>query len=239
MENYYTLKMKRKDFEYVYDDFNDFSLSSPATKIRRLDAELQRIVEEAEEESAPIAFEQAATDQSFGINGRNLGRNGPVITPSVPENEERAIVHFKSMNTPFAQSPSNFSIIVSPQFTNGLKNPVLWGSQSCILRRAGDENADENSSGSSKGCLAVVPWVPSQLSSSQGDEVLGQADVLDMMEAEDMEGVTMDVGDNSVSAGQRTAIDAGVNERLHQWQQQHCMIPPPPHSTSTPIVWYR
>ncbi|XP_009621493.1 uncharacterized protein [Nicotiana tomentosiformis] len=179
MDNYYTLKMKRKDFEYVYDDFNDFSLSSPATKIRRLckrfylyfasDAELQRIVEEAEEEPAPIAFEQAATDQSFGINGRNLGRNGPVITPSVPENEERAIVHFKPMNTPFAQSPLNFSIIVNPQFTNGLKKPVLRGSQSCILRRAGDENADENSSGSSKGCLAVVPWVPSQLSSSQGD----------------------------------------------------------------------
>ncbi|XP_009804133.1 uncharacterized protein LOC107810239 [Nicotiana tabacum] len=244
MENYYTLKMARKDFEYVYDDFNDFSLSSPATKIRRLDVELQPIVEEVEEEPMPIAFEQVATNQSFGINGGDLGRNGPVIEelPSVPENEERAIVLFKPMNTQLVQSPSDFSIKVNPQFTNGFKNPVLWGSQSCILRRAGDENADENLSGSSKGCLAVVPWVPSQLPSAQGDEFLRQADVLEMMEAEDMDGVTMDVEDNSVSAGQRTAIDAGlvgVNERLHQWQQQHCMIPPPPHSTSTPIVWYR
>ncbi|XP_019227298.1 PREDICTED: uncharacterized protein LOC109208624 [Nicotiana attenuata] len=114
------------------------------------------------------------------------------------------------MNTSLVQSPSDFSIKVNLQFTNGFKNPVLWGSQSCNLRRAGDENADENSSGSSKGCLAVVPWVPSQLLSSQGGEILGQADVLDMMEAEDMEGVTMDVEDNSVGAEQRTAIDAGL-----------------------------
>lgn len=240
MENYNTLKMKRMDFEYVYDDFNDFSLSFPATKIRRLDVELQPIVEEVEEEQMPIAFVQVATNQSFGINGGDLGRNGPVIEelPSVPENEERAIVLFKPMNTPLVQSPLDFSIKVNPQFTNGFKNPVLWGSQSCIFRRAGDENP----SGSSKGCRAVDPWVPSQLPSAQGDRVLHQADVLDMMEAEDMEGVTMDVEDNSVSAGQRTAIDAGLvglKERLHQWQQQHCMIPPPPYSTSTPIVWYR
>lgn len=36
MKPYYTLKMKRKDLEDVNDEFSDFSLSSPARKIRRL-----------------------------------------------------------------------------------------------------------------------------------------------------------------------------------------------------------
>ncbi|XP_021275888.1 uncharacterized protein LOC110410491 [Herrania umbratica] len=44
-------KLKRKDIDQVNDDFSDFSLSSPATKIRRLDAELPPIIEE--EESFP------------------------------------------------------------------------------------------------------------------------------------------------------------------------------------------
>lgn len=121
-------------------------------------------------------------------------------------------------------------------------DPVLWGSQSCILRRAGDENADENLSGSSKGCLAVVPWVPSQLPSAQGAQVLGQADTSDMMDAEEMEGVMMDVEDSSVNAELRTTVEAGavsLNEGLHPWQQQHCMTTQLPQNTSTPIVWYR
>ncbi|EOY32080.1 hypothetical protein QUC31_019553 [Theobroma cacao] len=41
-------KLKRKDIDQVNDDFSDFSLSSPATKIRRLDAELPPIIEEEE-----------------------------------------------------------------------------------------------------------------------------------------------------------------------------------------------
>ena len=41
-------KLKRKDIDLVNDDFSDFSLSSPATKIRRLDAELPPIIEEEE-----------------------------------------------------------------------------------------------------------------------------------------------------------------------------------------------
>lgn len=36
MEGYFPLKMKRKDLEDVTDDFSDFSLCSPARKIRRL-----------------------------------------------------------------------------------------------------------------------------------------------------------------------------------------------------------
>lgn len=86
------------------------------------------IIEEVEEPEIPIAFAQAATDPSFGNNG---GNRGVVIEelPSVPENEERAIVLFKPMNTHLVHSPSNFSVKVDLQFINGFKSkypiPVL------------------------------------------------------------------------------------------------------------------
>ncbi|XP_022728664.1 uncharacterized protein LOC111284204 [Durio zibethinus] len=49
-------KLKR-DIDQVNDDFSDFSLSSPATKIRRLDADLPPIIEE--EESFPENHDKA------------------------------------------------------------------------------------------------------------------------------------------------------------------------------------
>lgn len=36
MDGYVPAKMKRKDLEEVYDEFSEFSLSSPVRKIRRL-----------------------------------------------------------------------------------------------------------------------------------------------------------------------------------------------------------
>ncbi|KAG8380915.1 hypothetical protein BUALT_Bualt06G0066300 [Buddleja alternifolia] len=56
MENYLPMKLKRKDLEDVNDDFSDFSLFSPARKIRRLDFELPPIIEDEECEIA-VAFE--------------------------------------------------------------------------------------------------------------------------------------------------------------------------------------
>ncbi|XP_009800480.1 uncharacterized protein LOC107793335 [Nicotiana tabacum] len=241
MDTYYTLKMKRKDLDDVYDEFSDFSLSSPARKIRRLDAELPPIIEEVEEPEIPIAFAQAATDPSFGNNG---GNRGVVIEelPSVPENEERAIVLFKPMNTHLVHSPSNFSVKVDLQFINGFKSQAFWGNQANAFRPAHNGATPEEDPGSTKECLAVVPWVPSQLPSAQGAQVLGQADTSDMMDAEEMEGVMMDVEDSSVNAEPRTVVEAGavsLNEGLHPWQQQHCMTTQLPQNTSTPIVWYR
>ncbi|KAE8657966.1 hypothetical protein F3Y22_tig00116976pilonHSYRG00207 [Hibiscus syriacus] len=49
-------KFKRKNIDQVNDDFSDFSLSSPATKIRRLDADLPPIIEE---DSFPENHERA------------------------------------------------------------------------------------------------------------------------------------------------------------------------------------
>ncbi|MCD9642972.1 hypothetical protein HAX54_030070 [Datura stramonium] len=241
METYYQLKMKRKDLEDVYDEFSDFSLSSPARKIRRLDAELPPIVEEVEEPEIPIAFEQAATYPSIGTNAVNRGLVIEEL-PSVPENEERAIVLFKPMNTPPVHSPSNFSVKVDPQFINGFKSQVFWENRANALKPADNEATEQEDSSSAKECLAVVPWVPSQLPSAEEAEVLGQPDISDMMDAEDIEGVAMDVEDSSVNAESRTAVEVGevgVNEGLHHWQQQHCMTTQLPQNTSTPIVWYR
>ncbi|VVA99099.1 unnamed protein product [Arabis nemorensis] len=53
------MKMKRKDIDRVNDDFSDFSLSSPARKIRRLDLDLPPIMEEEEIQSAPVNEERA------------------------------------------------------------------------------------------------------------------------------------------------------------------------------------
>lgn len=242
MDTYYSLKMKRKDLEDVYDEFSDFSLSSPARKMRRLDAELPPIIEEVEEPEIPIAIEQPATYPSFGSNAVNRGLVIEEL-PSVPENEERAIVLFKPMNTHPVHSPSNFSVKVDPQFINGFKSRVFWDNRANAFRVADNEATQEEDSSSAKECLAVVPWVPSQLPSAEGAGVLVQPDISDMMDAEDIEGVAMDVEDSIVNDEPRTAVDAGavcVNGGLHHWQQQHCMtttqLPP---NTSTPIPWYQ
>ncbi|KAH0669934.1 hypothetical protein KY290_026939 [Solanum tuberosum] len=242
MEPYYALKMKRKDLEDVYDEFSEFSLSSPARKIRRLDADLPPIIEEVEEPEIPIAFEQAATYPSFGSNAVNRGLVIEEL-PSVPENEERAIVLFKPMNTQPVHSPSNFSVKVDPQFLNGLKSQIFWDNTANAFRLVDNEETQQDDSSSAKECLAVVPWFPSQFLSAAEAEVLSQPDVSDMMDAEDMEGVAMDIEDNSVDVGPRTAVETGavgVNDGLHHWQQQHCMTTTQlPQNTSTPIPWYR
>lgn len=31
----------------------------------------------------------------------------------------------------------------------------------------------------------------------------------------------------------------GAAEGRPQWHQQHCMVPLPPHNTSTPITWFQ
>ncbi|CAH2065303.1 unnamed protein product, partial [Thlaspi arvense] len=70
------MKMKRKEIDRVNDEFSDFSLSSPARKIRRLDLDLPPIMEE-EVDLPPVMEEEEIQ--------------------SAPANEERAIVLFKPL----------------------------------------------------------------------------------------------------------------------------------------------
>ncbi|KAF8118978.1 hypothetical protein N665_0001s0036 [Sinapis alba] len=93
------MKMKRKEIDRVNDDFSDFSLSSPATKIRRLDLDLPPIMEE-EVVDMPLVMEEEIQSSS--------------------ENEERAIVLFKPL--PQHHQPHLF---VDRSLISGLKNRFL------------------------------------------------------------------------------------------------------------------
>ncbi|CAH9070452.1 unnamed protein product [Cuscuta epithymum] len=243
MESNCPLKMKRKDLEQVSDEFSDFSLSAPARKIRRLDAELPPILEEVEDyQDVPIAeFEPYPSGQSFGSH---VGRGVEIEElPNEPFEKETAIVLFKPVDTPLFQSPQNFS--VDPKFISRLKNHAPWRRQSYYsLAQAEDEEPKET--GNSDECLAVVPWVPSQLTASGPHCVSSQTDITEdmMMDAEDLEGATMEVEDNDISTEGRGIHDVSAsvmagNEGWQQWQQQHCMVPQPLQNVSTPITWYQ
>ncbi|PSR85216.1 NAC domain-containing protein [Actinidia chinensis var. chinensis] len=244
MSGYLSMKMKRKDFEEVNDDFSDFSLSSPARKIRRLDAELPPIIEEEEPKIQWVFKQQVIPEEHLPSNRGQVGGYGPIIEELLtePENEERAIVLFKSMSTPLLKSPSNFTVSIVSDIISGIKNQTLWSGQSNAMKPTEDEAARKgsNTRGANE-CLAVVPWVPSQVSSIPGTEV-PQTELSELMESEDMEVATMDIEENNVVADpdpvQGCGSD-GMSRGLHQWQHQHCVIPQLPQNTSAPIVWFQ
>ncbi|KZV49014.1 hypothetical protein F511_09610 [Dorcoceras hygrometricum] len=232
MEGFLPLKVKRKDLEDVTDDFSDFSLCSPARKIRRLDAELPPIIEDRE---IPMRLEESVPrEQSFYSN------LGVLKIEELPiENEERAIVLFNPLDSPLQQLPSRFSVSVDPHIISGIKNQVRQSNESSPWRISDDKVESEDSNlYSNNDCLAVIPWVPSPLHSMHGAEFGQQTDNSEMMEAEETEEATMDVEDNVV-VDQENGYGPGAANHLHQWQQQHCMIPQLPHNPSTPIIWYR
>ncbi|XP_052180370.1 uncharacterized protein LOC127793719 [Diospyros lotus] len=242
---------KRKELQdQVNDDFSDFSLSSPATKIRRLDAGLPPIMEE-EEEAPQIPFVMAEQNLPGSNHTEQLGASNyhPLVQElptTLPQNEERAIVLFKppvSTTTPLLQSPTNWSLSVSSDIIIGIKNgdKMLWSSQSNAARSAEDEARRDRITSGTNECLAVVPWVPSQFPQASGTEA-PTGEVSEMMDAEDVGVVTMDIEENNVNfePGQEH-ISGAMNgsDGFHQWQQQHCMIPQLPQNPSTPVVWYR
>lgn len=245
MEGYYPLRLKRKDLEDVSEDFSDFSLSSPARKIRRLDAELPPIIEE-EERDISIEFEDTppTSEHTFGSN--STGGIKIEELPDEPSNEERAIVLFNpNQTTPLPHSPSSFSVSINPSFISGLKNQVLWSNQSSSWKLTNDGSGEENDYSSGSGCLAVVPWVPSHFSSGCGSEYppqTTQTDTCEMMDAQEVKEATMEIEemDSTPQSNGHEAGGVNLNEQFQQWQQQHCLFSQPPHNTTpTPVVWYR
>ncbi|GAB2246863.1 hypothetical protein Droror1_Dr00006745 [Drosera rotundifolia] len=225
-----TKKMKRKDHEFdldnVSDDFSDFSLSSPARKIRRLDAELPPIIEE---EEADVALDPASSEQGSFVE---------LVEP----NDERAIVLFNPGEISLPSSVLGYSI--SPRLITNLKNQALWKNRSrpVIVELDGDEEeenidikVDTNSS------LAVIPWNPSQKLKQQQAPIVEEPD---SMEAEDKELEPMDI-EEEMGAGLAQANEFGnqvsgsESMQQHVWQQQHCMMPQPPQNIPAPVIWYR
>lgn len=202
--------MKRKDVDEINDEFFDFSLSSPAMKIRRLDAELAQPTIDEEDMVNPLLFEQSMESRS-----------------SVPENEERAIVLYNpNNNSQSIQSPPSISISPASDFLLGFKNPVLWSNQSNTPKPLVNE------------CLAVVPWAPSYSGHTRITDVEDRgAQISDMMDADaDVMDVEDDYNAQQIAKAEQdhaTNVRQGFNQR-----QQHCIIQQPPNNLSTPITWF-
>ncbi|KAK5834698.1 DBH-like monooxygenase protein 2 [Gossypium arboreum] len=195
-------KLKRKDIDQVNDDFSDFSLSSPATKIRRLDADLPPIIEE----------------------------------DSLPENHEKAIVLFNPNplhlhdTPPLSSPPSTLSFSFDSHLLSGFKDQILRAAD--MKSAETEENKMEN-----EGCLAVVPWVPSQIASVESRD--SEQQVLSLMETDEMDVEENCSNNGSMQEEHGYELD-GLKPRdaLHNWaQQQHCMLPQPPQNPFTPITW--
>ncbi|KAF5181519.1 Dbh-like monooxygenase [Thalictrum thalictroides] len=221
--------MKRKDVDEVSNDFSDFSLSSPATKIRRLNGELSPIMEvELEEEPR----------MDMGLNPFQVQAAVEVTEPSsstvmmMPEpeplnNEERALVLYKPVNATLWKSP-DVSITVNQDLIPSFKNGIFWPGHSDCVRLAEDQ-PDFKDKDETNDCLAVVPWVSYQLPFSSGGDGPAMTEVSEPMEAEDAEGGTMEIEES---------VDTRAYEGLQHWQQQHCMTPQvPPSTAATPIMW--
>ncbi|KAF8392781.1 hypothetical protein HHK36_021018 [Tetracentron sinense] len=240
MAGHLSMKMKRKDLEEVYDEFSDFSLFSPARKIRRLDAELPPILEE-EEQKIPLVFDRPLPEEGLTSTMEQVGAPVEDVN-SVPLNAERALVLYKPVNEPLLQcsGSSEFSIMVNPYLISGFKNQVMWSGHPNPIKTMEDEAASaEQNVVATNDHLAVVPWVPSQLPPAFGMEALATG-MSEPMEAEEVEPASMEIEDNNIFAAEgqsREASGMGGSEGLQHWQQQHCMIPQLPPNTSTPITW--
>ena len=222
------MKVKRKELEEVNDDFSEFSLNSPAQKIRRLDVDLPPIMEE-EEPSFSMQFEQMNSSVPHMTSAM------AEVVPSFMANEERALVLYKPRESPLsilASSPS-VSVHVSSGLINGLKHQVFWsGSNNAVTI---EELPMDDKSPVSVSSLAVVPWVQSPNSSATDTESRGMI-VEEPMEAEEpMEGE--EPGDTSMEVEEdRQQCGTIGEEGFHQWPQ-HCMAPQIPQSNSMPIMW--
>ena len=88
-----------------------------------------------------------------------------------------------------------------------------------------DKAKSEQSNKAAEGCLAVVPWVPSQIPLVESSD--GELEVL-----ESMEGDEMDVEENNSNDVRMEQEHGGLlkpSEAFH-WTHQHCMIPQPPQN---------
>ncbi|KAI3803204.1 hypothetical protein L1987_31353 [Smallanthus sonchifolius] len=220
--------MKRKDADEVNHDFFDFTLSSPALKIRRLDAEFAPVIDEQETlNSMELGQSMPLQDNFMEQSMESSPIANDELRSSVPVNEERAIVLFNPMNnTRSLQSPISFSISADSDFLSRFKNPVIWSNGLDAPKSLADETQKQDDNpGMINGCLAVVPWVPRHSQHPPALEVEApDAQTSDMMDSD-----AMDVEDNynTQQMPQHHHVTTSVTQDWNQWQQ-HCMIQPPP-----------
>ncbi|KAJ1408162.1 hypothetical protein SESBI_23693 [Sesbania bispinosa] len=224
--------LKRKvGVNEISDDFSDFSLSSPATKIRRLDAGLPPIVEE-EEPSLPLHPHQ---------------------------NEERALVLFKPL--PHSPSSSFSLTLDSDLLSEIKNQQIPWSQQrdSDCDRLIGSREHEQDKNDHRLAIVPWVPQPsPSSHCSTLDDSDNAKTE---MMEADEMGGIEegegmMDIEqEDGVSNSSTSVIHHPTTLNLHQhqggvatgftanvpegFQQQHCLLSQLPQNTSTPVTWTR
>ncbi|THU43766.1 hypothetical protein C4D60_Mb02t00220 [Musa balbisiana] len=226
MAGFWQRKVKRKDFEEAYDEFAEFSLSSPAPKIRRLDSELMPIVEEVEPALTPASNQH----QSQGIISADVSSMNEAM-PAIPSNnEERAIVLYKPVEAPLILSSgrTNVSLQISSDLIHGLGNHIFKpGNQSFDEK---DEKTDVDSR-----CLAVVPWVPSEAAMTVHRS--GGYKSQSKLPQEPMASAEAEAESMEVEETREQAITYGESgEGFQQWWQ-HCMTPQLLPTISSPMMW--
>uniref|UniRef100_A0A1J3HE96 Uncharacterized protein n=1 Tax=Noccaea caerulescens TaxID=107243 RepID=A0A1J3HE96_NOCCA len=215
------LSMKRKDIDRVNEEFSDFSLTSPARKIRRLDVDLPPVMEEG---GVDMAMQETEAEQ----------------IESIPVNEERAIVLFKPLL--YHQPSSSGQLFVDSDLISGFRNRFFRDAS-----RAVDNNDEDETSNK---CQAVVCWSPSMIGNFQQPRTLEIVELDETGEDAVMDEAAMEVEEDNRSTGlsfpqqgQQQQEDPTYGYGLHQWQQQqqqqHCMIPPLPQVNTTPVTWFR
>ncbi|XP_074585818.1 uncharacterized protein LOC141841550 [Curcuma longa] len=231
MTRFWQGKLKRKDLEEVYDDFAEFSLSSPARKIRRLDADLPPILELGEPTSIstcnqPFQQEKSSASSSDVPKFETTVNVRMHVHPL--DNEERAIVLYKPVEIPLMLSPepTSFSLQINQNFMVGLNHVFKPGHL--------DSKHKDQLEGAQDSCLAVIPWIPSQVSSSSGTEgfVSGSQLTQEQKEAEDDEVAFMEIEED-----RQQATSGGLGSEGFQQQQQHCLNAQLPPKSSNSVMW--
>ncbi|CAJ2676355.1 unnamed protein product [Trifolium pratense] len=199
---------------HITDDFSDFSLSSPATKIRRLDAELPPIVEEDDEhldapndERAIVLFKPILHSPS----SYSLTLNSHLIS-EIKNNQLSWSKQCDSSTDYYDDNNNNRHLAIVP-----------WVPQASTSSSHNFEDSEYRNSNTN----------PMEL--MEADE-MGQV----QEEEEEEDGAAMMDVEQEVNNNSSSTFNYPTMLNLHQQVdgfQQHCFLPQIPQNTSTPITW--
>ncbi|GAU11797.1 hypothetical protein TSUD_75480 [Trifolium subterraneum] len=200
---------------HIADDFSDFSLSSPATKIRRLDAELPPIAEEDGEllhapndERALVLFKPIVhSPSSF-----SLTLNSDLIS-EIKNNQLSWSKQCDSSSDYYDDNNNNRHLAIVPWVPQPQASPSSSHTFEDSEYRNSNTNAME----------------------------LMEADEMGEVQEEDDGAAMMDVeqeanNNNSSSNFNYPTMLNNLHQQVDGFQQ-HCFLPQIPQSTSTPITW--
>ncbi|KAK2385326.1 hypothetical protein QL285_072571 [Trifolium repens] len=198
---------------HITDDFSDFSLSSPATKIRRLDAELPPIIEEDDEilnapndERALVLFKPIVhSPSSF-----SLTLNSDLIS-EIKNNQLSWSKQCDSSSDYYKDNNNNRHLAIVP-----------WVPQASTSSSHNFEDSEYRNSNTNSMEL---------MEADEMGEVHEEEDGAAMMDVEQE-----DNNNNNSSSNFNYPTMLNLHQQVDGFQQ-HCLLPQIPQNTSTPISW--